>query len=79
MTGVTFEQMQQDFTNGLVTLGTSNDHGELTSNHSYALLGVNPSDQTVVAGDPEGGPITLSFGTFRSTNINQYIAIPEYP
>ena len=79
MTGVSFAQMQQDFTNGLVTLGTSNSKGKLVSNHSYALLDVNPSDQTVVVGNPEGGQTTLTFGKFQSTNINQYIAIPEYP
>ena len=79
MTGVSFEQLQQDFRNGLVTLGTSNADGKLVSNHAYALLGVNSSDQTVVVGDPEGGQETLSFETFRSTNINQYIAIPTYP
>ena len=79
MTGVSFEQMQQDFTNGLVTLGTSNDDGKLVSNHAYALLGVHSSDQTVVVGDPEGGQETLSFATFQSTNINQYITIPSYP
>lgn len=79
MTGVTFEQIQQDFTNGLITLGTSNDNGKLVADHSYALLGVNSSDQTVVVGDPEGGQETLSFETFQSTNINQYIAIPTYP
>lgn len=79
MTGVSFAQMQQDFTNGLVTLGTSNSHGKLVSNHAYALLGVNSSNQTVVVGNPEGGQDTLSFATFQSTNINQYIAIPTYP
>ena len=79
MTGVSFEQMQQDFTNGLVTLGTSNADGKLVSNHAYALLGVNSSNQTVVVGDPEGGQETLPFATFQSTNINQYIAIPAYP
>jgi hypothetical protein len=79
MTGVSFEQMQQDFTKGLVTFGTSNSDGELVSDHSYALLGLNPSDQTVVVGDPEGGHTTLAFATFQSTNINQYIAIPTYP
>lgn len=79
MTGVSFAQMQQDFTNGLVTLGTSNADGKLVSNHSYALLGVNPSDQTVVVGNPQGGQSTLKFATFQSTNINQYIAIPTYP
>ena len=79
MTGVSFAQMQQDFTDGLVTLGTSNSDGKLVSNHAYALLGVNSSDQTVVVGDPEGGQRTLKFSTFRSTNINQYIAIPTYP
>ncbi|MCI9869445.1 C2 family cysteine protease [Arthrobacter humicola] len=79
MTGVSFEQMQQDFAKGLVTFGTSNSDGELVSDHSYALLGLNPSDQTVVVGDPEGGHTTLAFATFQSTNINQYIAIPTYP
>jgi hypothetical protein len=79
MTGVSFEQMQQDFTNGLVTFGTSNSGGRLTSDHSYALLGLNPSDQTVVVGDPEGGHTTLAFTTLQSTNINQYIALPTYP
>ncbi|MCU1532951.1 MAG: hypothetical protein JWO49_2522 [Arthrobacter sp.] len=79
MTGVSFAQMQQDFTNGLVTLGTSNSKGKLVSNHSYALLGVNSSNQTVVVGNPEGGQSTLKFATFQSTNINQYIAIPTYP
>ena len=79
MTGVSFAQMQQDFTKGLVTLGTSNSDGKLVSNHSYALLGVNSANQTVVVGNPEGGQDTLSFATFRSTNINQYIAIPERP
>jgi hypothetical protein len=79
MTGVSFEQMQQDFANGLVTFGTSNSDGELVSDHSYALLGLNPSDKTVVVGDPEGGHTTLAFATFQSTNINQYIAIPTYP
>jgi hypothetical protein len=79
MTGVSFEQMQQDFTNGLVTFGTSNADGRLTSDHSYALLGLNPSDQTVVVGDPEGGHTTLAFATLQSTNINQYIALPTYP
>ena len=78
MTGVSFAQMQEDFTNGLVTLGTSNSDGELVSNHSYALLGVNAAKQTVVVGNPEGGQDTLSFATFQSTNINQYIAIPTY-
>ena len=53
--------------------------GKLVSDHSYALLGVNSSDQTVVVGDPEGGQETLSFETFQSTNINQYIALPTYP
>lgn len=57
----------------------SNSDGELVSDHSYALLGLNPSDQTVVVGDPEGGHTTLAFATFQSTNINQYIAIPTYP
>jgi Calpain family cysteine protease len=79
MTEVSFEQMQQDFTNGLVTLGTSNSDGKLVSDHSYALLGVNSFDQTVVVGDPEGGQETLKFAAFQSTNINQYIAIPTYP
>lgn len=79
MTGVSFAQMQQDFTNGLVTLGTSNSKGKLVSNHSYALLGVNSSDQTVVVGNPEGGQSTLTFAAFKSSNINQYIAIPTYP
>ena len=79
MTEVSFEQMQQDFTNGLVTLGTSNSDGKLVSDHSYALLGVNSSDQTVVVGNPEGGQDTLTFAAFQSTNINQYIAIPTYP
>ena len=79
MTGVSFAQMQQDFTKGLVTLGTSNSDGKLVSNHSYALLGVNSANQTVVVGNPEGGQDTLSFATFQSTNINQYIAIPERP
>ncbi|HSN37514.1 MAG TPA: C2 family cysteine protease [Arthrobacter sp.] len=79
MTGVSFTQMQQDFTNGLVTLGTSNSDGKLVSNHSYALLDVNRSDQTVVVGNPQGGQSTLKFATFQSTNINQYIAIPKYP
>jgi hypothetical protein len=79
MTGVSFEQVQQDFTNGLVTLGTSNSRGKLESDHSYALLGVNSSDRTVVVGDPQGGQSTLTFAAFRSTNINQYIAIPTYP
>jgi hypothetical protein len=79
MTEVSFEQMQQDFANGLITLGTSNSDGKLVSDHSYALLGVNSSNQTVVVGDPEGGQETLSFETFQSTNINQYIAIPTYP
>jgi hypothetical protein len=79
MTGVSFEQIQQDFTNGLVTLGTSNSDGRLESDHSYALLGVNSSDQTVVVGNPQGGQSTLSFETFLSTNINQYIALPSYP
>ncbi|BCW72837.1 hypothetical protein NicSoilB8_38810 [Arthrobacter sp. NicSoilB8] len=79
MTGVSFEQMQQDFTNGLVTLGTSNSDGKLVSDHSYALLGVNSGNQTVVVGDPGGGQETLKFAAFQSTNINQYIAIPTYP
>ncbi|MEC5191488.1 hypothetical protein RCH17_001878 [Arthrobacter sp. MP_M7] len=79
MSGVSFEQVQQDFTNGLVTLGTSNSKGKLVANHSYALLGVNSADETVVVGNPEGGQSTLSFATFQSTNINQYIAIPTYP
>lgn len=79
MTGVSFAQVQQDFTNGLVTLGTSNSHGKLVSDHSYALLGVNSSDRTVVVGNPEGGQSTLTFATFQSTNINQYVAIPTYP
>ncbi len=79
MTGVSFEQMQQDFKKGLVALGTSNSKGKLVSNHAYALLGVNSSNQTVVVADPEGGQETLSFETFQSTNINQYIAIPTYP
>jgi hypothetical protein len=43
------------------------------------LLGENSADQTVVVGDPAGGKKTLKFSTFRSTNINQYIAIPAYP
>ena len=79
MTGVSFAQMQQDFTNGLVTLGTSNDDGKLVSNHACALLSVNSSNETVVVGDPAGEQTTLKFSTFRSTNINQYIAIPTYP
>ncbi|MCB5291146.1 C2 family cysteine protease [Arthrobacter sp. SO3] len=79
MTGVSFAQVQQDFMNGLVTLGTSNSDGKLVSNHSYALLGVNSSDKTVVVGNPEGGQSTLTFAAFQSTNINQYIAIPTYP
>lgn len=79
MTGVSFEQVQKDFTNGLVTLGTSNSRGKLVSNHSYALLGVNSADQTLVLGNPEGGQSTLTFSAFRSSNINQYIAIPTYP
>ena len=79
MTGVSFEQMQQDFANGLVTLGTSNSHGKLVSDHSYALLGVNSAKQTVVVGDPQGGQSTLTFAAFQSSNINQYIAIPTYP
>ena len=79
MTGVSFEQMQQDFKKGLVTLGTSNSRGKLVSNHAYALLGVNSSNQAVVVADPEGGQKTLSFETFRSTNINQYIALPTFP
>jgi hypothetical protein len=79
MTQVSFEQVQQDFANGLVTLGTSNSDGRLVSDHSYAVLDVNASDQTVVVGNPEGGQETLSFDAFRSTNINQYIAIPTYP
>lgn len=79
MTGVSFEQLQQDFTNGLVALGTSNDDGELDSNHAYALLGVNAANRTVVVGNPSGGQDTLSFAAFRSSNINQYIAIPTYP
>jgi hypothetical protein len=79
MTGVSFAQIEQDFTSGLITLGTSNSDGKLVADHSYALLGVNSSDQTVVVGDPEGGQETLSFETFQSTNINQYIAIPAYP
>jgi len=78
MTGVSFAQIEQDFTNGLITLGTSNDDGKLVSDHSYALLGVDSSNQTVVVGDPEGGQETLPFATFQSTNINQYIAIPTY-
>jgi hypothetical protein len=78
MTGVSFAQMQQDFTNGLVTLGTSNSHGKLVSDHSYALLDVNSDNQTVVVGNPDGGQDTLPFETFQSTNINQYIAIPAY-
>jgi hypothetical protein len=78
MTGVSFAQIEQDFTNGLITLGTSNDDGKLVSDHSYALLGVDSANQTVVVGDPEGGQETLSFETFQSTNINQYIAIPAY-
>lgn len=79
MTGVSFGQMQQDFTNGLVTLGTSNDDGKLVSNHAYALLGVNSPNETVVVGYPAGDQTTLKFSTFQSTNINQYIAIPTYP
>ena len=34
MTGVSFEQVQQDFANGLVTLGTSNSEGKLLSDLS---------------------------------------------
>ncbi|WP_090955977.1 C2 family cysteine protease [Arthrobacter sp. ov118] len=79
MTGVSFDQMQQDFSNGLVTLGTSNSEGELVADHSYALLGVNTADQTVVVGNPEGGQSTLTFDAFQSSNINQYIALPTYP
>ncbi|WP_277527041.1 C2 family cysteine protease [Arthrobacter sp. ES3-54] len=79
MTDVTFAQIAEDFASGLITLGTSNSDGKLVSDHSYALLGVNSSDQTVVVGDPEGGQETLSFETFQSTNINQYIAIPALP
>ena len=79
MTGVSFEQLQQDFANGLVTLGTSNSEGKLVSDHSYALLGVNSAKQTVVVGNPQGGESTLTFAAFKSTNINQYIAIPTYP
>ncbi|CAH0143808.1 hypothetical protein SRABI26_00535 [Arthrobacter sp. Bi26] len=79
MTGVSFAQIEQDFTNGLITLGTSNDDGKLVSDHSYALLGVDSSNQTVVVGDPQGGQDRLTFETFQSTNINQYIAIPTYP
>jgi hypothetical protein len=79
MTEVSFGQIVEDFASGLITLGTSNSDGKLVSDHSYALLGVNSSDQTVVVGDPEGGQKTLSFETFQSTNINQYIAIPAFP
>ncbi|MET1065156.1 MAG: C2 family cysteine protease, partial [Arthrobacter sp.] len=79
MTEVSFAQIAEDFASGLITLGTSNSDGKLVSDHSYALLGVNSSDQTVVVGDPEGGQETLSFDTFQSTNINQYIAIPAFP
>jgi hypothetical protein len=79
MTDVSFAQMQEDFTNGLVTLGTSNSDGRLDSDHSYAVLDVNASDHSVVVGNPQGGQSTLSFDAFRSTNINQYIAIPTYP
>lgn len=79
MTDVSFAQMQQDFANGLITLGTSNSDGRLDSDHSYAVIGVNASDDTVVVGNPQGGQSTLPFETFRSTNINQYIAIPSYP
>ena len=79
MTEVSFAQIAEDFDSGLITLGTSNSDGKLVSDHSYALLGVNSSDQTVVVGDPEGGQETLSFETFQSTNINQYIAIPAFP
>ena len=79
MTDVSFAQIAEDFANGLITLGTSNSDGKLESDHSYALLGVNSSDQTVVVGNPQGGQETLSFDTFQSTNINQYIAIPAYP
>lgn len=79
MTGLSFEQVQQDFSNGLVALGTSNAKGKLASNHAFALLGVNSAKQTVLVGDPAGGQTTLTFSAFRSTNINQYIAIPAYP
>ena len=79
MAGVSFEQLQQDFANGLVTLGTSNSEGKLVSDHSDALLGVNSAKQSVVVGNPQGGESTLTFAAFKSTNINQYIAIPAYP
>lgn len=79
MTDVSFAQIAEDFANGLITLGTSNSDGQLESDHSYALLGVNSSDQSVIVGDPQGGQKTLSFATFQSTNINQYIAIPAFP
>lgn len=79
MTDVSFAQIAEDFANGLITLGTSNSDGQLESDHSYALLGVNSSDQSVLVGDPQGGQKTLSFDTFQSTNINQYIAIPAFP
>ncbi|WP_167467935.1 C2 family cysteine protease [Arthrobacter oryzae] len=79
MTDVSFAQIAEDFANGLITLGTSNSDGQLESDHSYALLGVNSSDQSVIVGDPLGGQKTLSFDTFQSTNINQYIAIPAFP
>lgn len=79
MTEVSFDQMQQDFSNGLVTLGTSNSKGKLVADHSYALLGVNSAEQTVVVGNPEGGQSTLTFDAFQSSNINQYIALPTYP
>ena len=79
MTEVSFDQMQQDFSNGLVTLGTSELQGQAGSRPFLRIAGCQCGNQTVVVGNPEGGQSTLTFDTFQSTNINQYIALPTYP
>ena len=40
---------------------------------------MNSAKQTVLVGNPQGGQPTLTFAAFKSTNINQYSAIPTYP
>jgi len=76
MNQISLPQMVSDFNSGVIVIGTSDADGAIESDHSLAVLGVDPTTGMVTLGNPQGGTQAISFSTFEHTDANQYLYVP---